>query len=199
MLELRNAGVLGRRSGKPLEASVAYENTKTHESSWVVLDPENDGAYELKLTAPASYELWGRYNAGTLQNGRKETGQTIPWAAGATRTLDFRLPDPFTMSIRVVDAGGEPVEGAYVDGHQQVFRKKYKTDEDGRFEWDGFAPGFEARLIVTKDGYRQAESQPITGESGVVYPEETVVLHRVDEPEEGETRPPTAPDSSAVE
>lgn len=194
--------VLGRRSGKPLEASVAYENTKTHESSMVVLDPGNDGTYELKLTVPASYELWGHYMVGTLENGRKETSQTIPWVAGATRTLDFRLPDPFVMSIRAVDAAGQPVEGANVDGTQGVFRPKYKTDEEGRYEWDGFAPGMEAHFTVTKDGYRQAESQRITGESGAVYPEETIVLHRVDEPEEETPKPPSpaeSPNSSAVE
>jgi RNA polymerase sigma-70 factor (ECF subfamily) len=185
--------VLGQRSDKPLEAAVAYENTKTHDRSGIVLDPDNNGAYELKLTAPATYELWGRYNAGALDDGRTETGQTIPWAAGITRTVDFRLPDPFTMSVRVVDTEGQPVEGAEVDGHQQIFRKKHKTDENGHFEWDGFAPGFEAYFSITKDGYREAESQRITGEPGMVYPEETVVLHRVDEPEEEE---PTAPDGS---
>jgi RNA polymerase sigma factor (sigma-70 family) len=191
--------VLGLRSGKPLEASIAYENTKTRESSMVVLDPGNDGAYELKLNSPASYELWGRYMVGTLETGRKETSQTIPWAAGTTRIVDFRLPDPFALSIRVVDTAGQPVEGANVDGTQGVFRPKYKTDEEGRYEWDGFAPGMEAHFTVTKDGYRTAESQRITGESGAVYPEETVLLHRVDEPEVVEPTPPAAPYPTPVE
>ncbi len=188
--------VLGLHSGRPLEASVAYENTKTHQSLMVVIDPGNDGAYELILNTPASYELWGHYMAGTLDTGRKESSQTVPWAAGTTRTVDFRLPDPFVMSIRVVDTEGQPVEGANVDGTQGVFRPKYKTDQEGRYAWDGFAPDIEAHFTVTKDGYRQAESQRITGESGAVYPEETVVFHRVDEPEAVDSPlPPPAPDS----
>ncbi len=181
--------VLALRSGKPVDATVACENMRTHESSAIVSNFQNDGTYELKLSTPGTYEVWGRYTSGTMDGGRQETKKSIPWAAGATRMIDFRLPDPFTMAIRVVDTEGLPVPGAQVDMPHGTHVRTTKTDEYGRYDWDEFVPGTEAQFTIAKDGYRRAHSQRILGESGAVYPEETIILYRLDEPEEAPPKP----------
>lgn len=180
--------LLGMHSGKPVDGVVAYENTRTREGSVVPGDLRKGGAYELKLTTPGTYELWGRHSSNAGDNGQ-EARDSIPWVAGTTRTLDIRVPDPFIMSISVIDTEGLPVQGATVTTGQGTYFPTTKTDEQGRYGWDGFAPGIEAHFTVTKEGYRKAQSQPIAGEPGAVYPEETIVLRRIDEPEEVYPRP----------
>ena len=175
--------LLAMHSGRPVDGMVAYENTRTHEMSVVPGDLRKGGAFELKLTVPGTYELWGRHSSNTADTGQ-EPRVSVPWVAGTTRTLDIRVPDPFTLSIHVVDTEGIPVQGATVSAGQGTVFPVTRTDAQGRYSWDGFAPGIEAHFTVTKEGYVTAQSQPTAGESGAVYPEETIVLRRIDEPEE---------------
>ena len=175
--------LLGMHSGRPVDGVVAYENTRTREGSVVPGDLSNGGAFEVKLTSPGTYELWGRHSSNAADNGQ-EPRVSVPWVAGTTRTLDILIPDPFAMSIRVVDTEGLPVQGARVETGQGTMFPVTNTDEQGRYGWDGFAPGIEAHFTVAKEGYRRVQTQPIAGEPGAVYPEEVVVLRRIDEPEE---------------
>ena len=173
--------VLGQPSGKPVSAAVSYQNRKTQSFAWAPIDPGSDGTYELKLSSPGTYDVWARYASANADDGRQENGQSIPWEAGSTHTVDFQLPDPFAMSIRVVDAVGQPVQGAEVEGVRgPIYIKSTKSDAYGRYGWDGFAPGVEAHFVISKDGYLTTESQWITGETGAVYPEETIVLYADD-------------------
>jgi RNA polymerase sigma factor (sigma-70 family) len=173
--------VLGQPSGKPVSSHVSYQNRKTQASCCVPIDPGSDGTYELVLSTPGTYDVWARYASATFEDRRQENGRAISWEAGSTHTIDFQLPDPFAMSIRVVDASGEPVQGAEVEGVVgPIYVGDTKTDADGRYGWDGFAPGVEAHFTISKDGYLTTESQRITGESGAVYPEETIVLYAAD-------------------
>ena len=190
--------VLGKPSGKPVSAAVSYQNRKTQAFAWVVIDPGSEGTYELKLSSPGTYDVWARYASANRDDGRQDNCRTIPWEPGSTHTVDFQLPDPFAMAIRVIDEAGQPVQGAEVEGVRgPIYIKTSKTDADGRYAWDGFAPGVEAYFTISKDGYVTTESQRITGETGAVYPEETVILYAADAQEGLDPAPDETPPNTS--
>ncbi len=167
--------VRGRQSGKPLDTVlVAYERVGGGSHSWASPDLVT-GHYDIAIAEPGTYLIWPRYNGVDMGTEKAALGQKVTWTAGETLELDFELPEPFSLSARVVDVEGNPITEA--DVNYDPSSVPGALDEEGRCGWHGFAPYHDARIGIEKEGYLRTETETIAGEPGVVYPEETLVLY----------------------
>ena len=110
-------------------------------------------------------------------------GATVSLSLGEASEMNLELPDPFTIAVHVVDALGDPVVGAWVSPRWEYNRSASgsgplgQTDGDGRFSWSGFGPLGAYQLEVSATGLLAGRTTVYEGESGVVYPEETIALY----------------------
>ncbi|MBI2425333.1 MAG: sigma-70 family RNA polymerase sigma factor [Candidatus Hydrogenedentes bacterium] len=173
--------VIGEQSGEPLPfTSVQALNVDTQDKT--MLPPGIEEPYypvERTLTQPGTYLLWPQYNNRGWTDERAEFGQEVQWAPGSTSERTFRIPDPFALSVLVVESDGSPIAEANVEcvGDGSAIRT-VQTDAEGRLRWNGFAPNAPAYFSISKPGYTANETLAITGVPAMDYPEETVVLHR---------------------
>lgn len=65
----------------------------------------------------------------------------------------------------MLDPAGVPAEGAVLTIVGESYRAQAMTDEEGRFEIAGVAPG-EVRLLARKKGLGAAPSDPIAVAAG---------------------------------
>ena len=172
--------VVGETSGEPLPFTgvsvLHHESQRSHPMS-PDLDPP---FYPVKqeLTAPGAYLVWPTYNNRDLGKEQAAYGQEVTWKAGSTRSITFRIPDPFALSVQVVDSEGNPLPGAKVECFTvDSNRRTENVDAGGRASFGGFAPNAPGWFQATKDGYLPDETVAITGEPCVDYPEQTIMLH----------------------
>jgi RNA polymerase sigma factor (sigma-70 family) len=174
--------VVGELTGDPLPfTAVQVLNTAT-ESRTMLSAHFEPPWYPVKrgLTEPGTYVLWPQYNNRGWTDERTVYGQELIWEAGAEKTITFRIPDPFALSVRVVDMDGAPIADADVEcvGDGAAFRTE-KSNAEGRLRFAGFPPNAPAWFQVSRDGYGVDETVAITGAPAEDYPEQTVVLHRM--------------------
>ena len=120
--------------------------------------------------------------------GFESYGREVTLAEGAVQTVDLELPDPFEMSVRVVDEQGAPAKGITVGQRGAgVSGAIGKTDDDGRFRFCGFMPVMSTStgvaplsklwLELLGPGRFAEESEHRSGSPGQVFPEETITLY----------------------
>jgi RNA polymerase sigma-70 factor (ECF subfamily) len=178
--------VLGQNSGEPiLNARI---NVSARVNGRFVRGAARVAAgksYHLELPALAgqylivpSYQPFGA--AGFEQYGRE-----IFLSPGDEKELDLYFPEPFSITIRVVNESGTPVSAARVKKNTPVMsgRPAGETDEDGRFVAAGIMPNIigpetTASLTIEHPEYPSTNTRVYVGEPGDVFPEETVVLYR---------------------
>jgi hypothetical protein len=127
---------------------------------------DEEGRYELFNLLAGSYQVIGsRPGFITVQYGQRrafEPGEPIDVGPGSSRQgIDISLPDPATIAGRIVDDGGEAVEGADVRVLQiryEAGRRRLadvpgvgprRTDDLGRYRIYGLVPGeYLVRALV---------------------------------------------------
>ena len=151
--------------------------------------------------ARAVSDAGGRYSIGGLPAGSYEvtadTATHVPWsrsgvrvAAGQTTALDVPLRAGATLTGRVVDEAGAPVEGARLtlaSGDPLSFRslrrqfgpdRSWRTGRDGRFTKTRLETGPPYALHVRHDEYEPRLVGGITLVPGRTAPPVQVVLRR---------------------
>jgi len=171
--------VIGIQTGKPLPHTSVHIQKLGDEHGLPLPAGFESPHYPVtrNLSDPGTYALWPYYNNRPHEGTRALYGQELPWAPGTEKSITFRIPEPFTLSARIVDPMGDPIPGAevaYISDGSDVQRGI--SDEEGRFEWNGFAPGGPGYMRASKEGYTTNEFPAIFGEPGATYPEQTIVL-----------------------
>jgi len=151
-----------------------------------IAEPISTGENEFRyvLAKPGTYDI--QYRPQLSPDPEPAFHHEVRLNKGNVKDIVLTLPEPFTMSVRVVDSDGRPIPemgiGPCIRRHDgRWFKEKgYKTDQYGRFVFSEFAPGVESGFhTYVDDGYTTAESAKIVGEPGTVYPEETIVLYKL--------------------
>jgi protocatechuate 3,4-dioxygenase beta subunit len=188
--------VVGERTGRPQKrARIGWVGE--HGSDEDAVRTDENGAYELEFYEPGKYVIYAMPAAGDWNKDCKgKYGREVNVTADAEQQVDFRLPDAFSLGIRVVDGHGKPVPDAEVvaafekDETGVLCWGPRNTDGEGRCRYEELPPGHTAWLTVSKEertevrsrnysanGSHSTLSSRVTGEPGVDYPEETVVLY----------------------
>lgn len=112
---------------------------------------DGDGRFSLAGVAPGAQTLVAthdRYLRGV---------RDVEARAGSTAHVEIRLGDGLSVSGRVVDASGAPLEGAGVSLTSRTESKNIEvwSEGDGSFRFTGLAPG-EVSLFARKDGFTDA-------------------------------------------
>jgi len=184
--------LLGTPSGSPLPGY--YVQCEREEETIGIAQTGPDGAYELTAaTGEGDYLVYPLpwkpvYSRPTeyIDEALLLYAQELELTAGEERELDLILPDPFTISARVVDEAGTPVvaphkgcvrwySGAFGPGYGGL---RAESGPEGLIYWSRFAPGYESWLSFSTDTYLAAETMRHTGQPGEVFPEETIVVYR---------------------
>lgn len=112
-------------------------------------DTDADGRFELRLTTGA-----GSYRLGAGPVPRVVERR---FAAGETATADLTVPEPVVLPVRVIDAGGAPVESIRsqlwltdVNGRRSMLGDSRVLDADGRARFEIYQPTRELRLEVMR-------------------------------------------------
>lgn len=178
--------VRGAETGQPLEnVHIWIRSRGTNAGGFA--DTGADGAYRLSIPSGAGvFEISAHHlMVSTLLS--ESRGREVRLDLGQTHEFDLTLPEPFTATLRVVDESGAPVDGTSIDvlvhstpDWTTIIRVPIfgHTDEDGLFSFANGEPGAEHYFRVSKPGYAGIESAHYTGESGQVFPEETLTLYR---------------------
>jgi len=143
-----------------------------------------NGVYELPVpSGPGRFLVVPTYQPYSF-HGFESYGREVTLSEGAVQTVDLELPDPFEMSIRVVDDNGAPIKDAHVGQEGGgVSGQIGSTDAAGRFAFNGFMPEMEnvstseSWFEVSAPGRFSGESAHHLGAPGQVFPEETIVLY----------------------
>ncbi len=174
------ATVVGEQSGRDLpHTSVNVRHEATDKKLMMV--PGFEKPYyptEIDLTMPGTYLVWPHYNNLNMGEERDAYGQQVIWEGGTKKKITFRIPDPFSLSVTAVDTSGNPVPDASVEcvGNNAGFRTD-KTDEDGVFHWDSFAPNAPAYFRVSKEGFLTDETVAVVGAPMESVDLDPLVLH----------------------
>lgn len=160
-LELPSAGLRGRivnEEGAPcpfarvsLSQRGARRTDRLFRSFHGQLHADEQGRYAFEHVPPGPYLLSaGGMTAGGLFERSATYGQAlseVELSAGEVLEVEpLVLPEPLTARVRVVDAGGRPVEGAAIfarseSGHLLDALARVMTDATGLCEYHGLAPG----------------------------------------------------------
>lgn len=171
--------VLGDKTGKPIrDVQIAYMRD---DESFIAARPDETGEYALHLFDPGTYIVYPEYNTWSREMMIERYGVEIDVVTGNHYQHDFELPEPFTLSIQVVDPEEKPIAGAMADWFRVTPKGRGiygmgATDSNGRYAHD-FLPELESGFFVHKEGYTSLHTDRIVGESGAVYPEQTVILY----------------------
>ena len=184
--------VLGESSGRALtDVRVYCLKDGQHVPNNSERPVGDDGWYEFHLlTGPGDYLLYPLHkfsygDMGALRDRYVQYGREVNLKGGEDIRLDLTCFEPYTLSFRVVDPHGHPVQGATITMYQEDVETGYAgpagtskvTDENGRISWAGFEPGNEAQVAIEHPDYVTAETAWYVGAPGEVFPEETIVLH----------------------
>jgi RNA polymerase sigma factor (sigma-70 family) len=176
------ATFVGQNSGQPFASYVPVEGIAFRDGREFAR-AQQDGHFALRFTLPAekaSYTFQARYMydddvAGNISKPYKLRG-------GDDIEIELDLPDPQSFSVRSVDSGGRPVEGASVEFMTETWGggplKFGTTNAEGRLDQPILiAPLSGAQLLVEAPGYAIAHGPAYTDQApGTVHPEETIVL-----------------------
>jgi len=180
--------VRGAHWGRPArDVQVHYQKQGEPPRGDTIFPPrvrvDENGAYGFKLLrGTGRYSFTPEYLG--LDPATTTHARELHLAEGQDVTLDLILPDPVTISVRLLDADGRPCRGVFVAvrqaGHdgRRWHVASGATDPDGRYSFAGFAPDFEGWLECRSEGFAPAKSSRYLGSAGQVFPEETLVLHR---------------------
>ena len=110
--------VVGELSGEPIEGSyVSHKrppDTTAFNAFEASADVDAQGNYELRIGSPGTYSVAAVHSRSEWYHGITDWyGKEVTLQSGDRKRLDFTLPDPDSLSILVVDADGNPLEGAY--------------------------------------------------------------------------------------
>jgi len=175
--------VIGEDSRRPLSHIIIVYTKDGGELKDVRVQ---DGTYMLRLFEPGTYLIAPAFDGWRREELMDEYGREVRWERGGQAVVDFEVPDLGTLSVRVLDTGGNPVAGANVwqfqslpqsvPGDWSLFNSNAHTDASGEFSWDGCAPGTKYWLYVQKEGFIPTETAHMTHDFAMVPPIETVVL-----------------------
>ncbi|MBI5092257.1 MAG: carboxypeptidase regulatory-like domain-containing protein [Candidatus Hydrogenedentes bacterium] len=127
----------------------------------------SDGSYCIKGLSTGLYELACSKAPGYMSVTRLE-GKVVSVNAGqAVGEMDIALKRGLSIQGVVVDVAGNPIGHAKVsgEGDSPDFDELLNdaiTDSAGAFTLDGFAPNSRVSLDVTKKGYAQEPTEPVT-------------------------------------
>ncbi|HEX6882315.1 MAG TPA: sigma-70 family RNA polymerase sigma factor [Planctomycetota bacterium] len=162
------AGLAGARVASPWHAFRSAPFGTAHSDA--------QGAYELLLEAGDGWVQLAATRAGHTsveRDGRLLGDERDSWGPHLDpQSLDFVLPAARTVSGRVVDSAGEPLEGAWVSARGPFHETPAlaSTDADGRFTLAGLLTG-ETTLRAGYPGLTQASvelASAASGPSGIV-------------------------------
>ena len=182
--------VYGENSSSLLtDVEVAYDKIGEEHYSTLLHSPEvrvdDRGTYEFKLlNMPGTFLFYPRYEGvpSIKRTMRELYGKEIELKGGEEITLDLILPDPWSMSVRIVDEDGNSVpnvrlltrleEGWYGLGG--------KTDKDGRFLFKGFVPEKSGWMVFegNDEFVGGASTAQYVREAGEKAPDQTLVVFR---------------------
>ncbi|NUM56570.1 MAG: sigma-70 family RNA polymerase sigma factor [Candidatus Hydrogenedentes bacterium] len=174
--------VVGETTGRPLH----HVKVAALKDGKYVQDSDTptgaDGSYELKLSSgPGNYRIYPRLWRIEPEQTGYEWGKDIQLSAAQEATLDLTFVDTATMSIKVVDAAGNPLSdmGLGIREDDHTWGPVARTAADGTYTWNGFMPGIETNFVVFGQGGpgRLGSTRPTVLEPGQVVPEETVVVY----------------------
>ncbi|MCC6152755.1 MAG: hypothetical protein IT367_03305, partial [Candidatus Hydrogenedentes bacterium] len=174
--------VTGETTGKPLHdvKVAAMKDGKYVENSDTAT--YEDGTYELKLSSgPGNYKIYPRLWRIEPEQTGYEWAKDVQLEEAEEATVDLTFIDTATMSIKVVDAAGNPLKGIPLVIREEDHRwgPVASTADNGTFTWNGFLPGIETNFVVLGQGgsAELGTTRPTILEPGQVVPEETVVVY----------------------
>jgi hypothetical protein len=174
--------VTGETTGKPLRdvKVAAMKDGKYIENSDTAT--KDDGTYELKLSSgPGNYKIYPRLWRIEPEQTGYEWAEDVQLEEAQEATVDLTFIDTATMSIKVVDASGNPVKdiGLGIREGEHTWGILASTAADGTYTWNGFMPGVETCFVVYGQGGPGllGNTTPTVLEPGQVVPEETVVVY----------------------
>jgi protocatechuate 3,4-dioxygenase beta subunit len=155
------------RGKKPVEGAQVWGVATPSGGNGVTTDV--DGHYEITGVAPGTYHI----GAGSDEAGAFKLPVQVTVAAGEQKTLDLELDLAAEIAGTVVDAGGKPVEGAFVRWTHTTTQDEGRgsTDANGRYrcramQGDGT---YKARVFPTP-----AAQRPYPPAPGTTYPDVAV-------------------------
>jgi RNA polymerase sigma-70 factor (ECF subfamily) len=172
--------VTGEHTGKPIKnIRISYFNDGEFTEGPYL---NRDNNYDLRLFEPGTYYIFPEYNHTSREMTVDTYGIEVTVNDGDERELNLKLPDPFTLSIKVTDETGKPIQGADVNWHRTTPMGNSSfgsgtTDEEGCHSND-FFPGLESHFYIKAEGYAPTRSDIIAGLSDETYPEETIVVYK---------------------
>lgn len=110
-----------------------------------------DGKFAITGIAPGSYSLAGQRVGFVEMPGQGNMTRPILKADDHKTEVNLKLAPTGSISGRVTDANGEPVEGASVEVRGPRNDESRSTDEMGQFRIGGLAPGRYRVKVSTSD------------------------------------------------
>jgi beta-lactamase regulating signal transducer with metallopeptidase domain/uncharacterized GH25 family protein len=162
------------KKGAPIEGRVVDADGKPVAGARV-LSTDNLGSMHTDVDNFAvSTDANGRFRTGQVKAGEwyliaqaqgRGPGVRSVKIDTAVPQVEIALDRPHVLKGRVVDSGGKPIAGAFVNPDTwrgfRCLRAFFWTDTDGRFRWDD-APNDEMSVNVNAQGYRGVFMQRVT-------------------------------------
>ncbi len=181
--------VLGRPSGLPVPGASVVCIRDGKEAAGGSVEVDGSGRFEMFIAAePGPFQLVPCYDNthfSTMLDWTDEIALDIELVRGRIEEVSLSLGDPMTIPLRVTNARGEPIPDLAVQiSHRPTpnstmgYSAATRTDADGRWVGEGFAPYGEYQLgFEGNDTYSGRETAVYAGAPGEVFPEQTYVLY----------------------
>ncbi len=174
--------VLGSETGKPLRDVYVNAQRDSLPMADVETQVDSDGSYRLRLpSGEGRYRIYPKYLHSDDATMAATYGKEVHLESGDSTQLNLSLLDPWTITARIVDSEGRPIQTDAIvvnvpNRGTQVLRA---SDRDGLVRWAGVAPGTETWMAVTAMGYTGtlASVAEYKGMPGSVYHAGDLVLY----------------------